>query len=189
MSKKIIKIYLAPYVNKVHKKLINSNGKPYISKRYVTVPSKKNQNIPRVTKSGKPFIQRSAQYSEWKEIVEPIFRSEKEKLLNAGITTISRCKIKIVYYFPDNVARDVTNKDDSIMDALVDSGIILQDSVQVSNDVHGIGYICKHQPRTEIYIHILTPEDPDYEIDKTDYEKLRKQQSEERSNRRKWVKT
>lgn len=61
------------------------------------------------------------------------------------------------------------------MDALVSSRIIYDDKMQVSNKVYYEGYICKNQPRTEIYIKPIEPDSPEYEIDKTDYDKFNRQ--------------
>lgn len=188
-SIKTIKIYLAPYVDKEHKEVKNSSGETFVSKRYVTVPSKKNQNIPMVSrKTGKPYLKRSQQYNTWKKIVYPIFEAEKEKLLNQGIDTIYRCHIKTIFYFPDHIARDISNKQESIMDALVDAGIIFDDRVQVCNKPYTEGYICKDRPRTEIYIHILSAEDPEYNVDKTNYERLKQLQLDKRKTIKQWKK-
>lgn len=186
---KTIKIYLAPYVEKVHKEVLNSSGQPFISKRYVTVPSKKNQNIPMVSKkTGKPYLKRSQQYATWKKIVYPLFEAERIKLLNQGIDTIYRCHIKTIFYFPDHIARDLSNKQESIMDALVDSKIIFDDRVQVCNKPYPEGYICKDRPRTEIYIHIVSPEDPEYNIDKTNYDRMKLLQLQKRKEIKQWKK-
>lgn len=186
---KTIKIYLAPYVEKVHKEVLNSSGQPFISKRYVTVPSKKNQNIPMVSKkTGKPYLKRSQQYATWKKIVYPLFEAERIKLLNQGIDTIYRCHIKTIFYFPDHIARDLSNKQESIMDALVDSKIIFDDRVQVCNKPYPEGYICKDRPRTEIYIHIVSPEDPEYNIDKTNYDRMKILQLQKRKEIKQWKK-
>ena len=187
---KTIKIYLAPYVDKVHEKCLNSAGEPYVSKRYLTVPSIKNQEQAIVSKStGKSFIKKSEQYIYWKQIVYPIFKQEADRIFNEfGVDKIIRAKIKIIFYFPNNVPRDLTNKADSIMDALRDVGIIYDDMFQVTNDNHQKGYICRNQPRTEIYIHIIEPTDQEYEIDKTNHEKWDRQKKDKIKAIREWCK-
>lgn len=185
---KTIKMYLAPTVDKIHKEIVNSQGEPFISQRYVTVPSKKNQQQAIVSKStGQSFIKQSDQYIKWKKLVYPFFYNEANKIIqDTGITRITRAKMKIIFYFPNYLPRDLTNKSESIMDALVDSKIIYDDKFQVSNKIALEGYICKNRPRTEIYIHIIDPESQEYEIDKTDYDKFNKQKSNLRKLIREW---
>lgn len=187
---KTIKIYLAPFVDKVHEKRRNSAGQPFISKRYVTVPSKKNQQQAIVSKStGKPFVKQSDQYINWKKLVSPVFDQEATRIFEMnGSTRITRAKMKVIFYFPNHLPRDLTNKTESIMDALVDSGIIFDDMFQVCNDAHLKGYICRDRPRTEIYIHIISPDDPEYEIDKTDYRKVKEKKKALRKSISEWCK-
>ena len=134
---KTIKIYLAPTVQKVHKEILNSQGEPFVSSRYVTVPSKKNQQQAIVSKStGKSFIKQSEQYVNGKKLTYPFFHNEANRIIQeTGITRIIRAKMKIIFYFPDYLPRDLTNKSESIMDALVESKIIYDDKFQVSNKI------------------------------------------------------
>lgn len=187
---KTIKIYLAPYVDKVHEKCLNSAGEPYVSKRYLTVPSMKNQEQAIVSKStGKSFIKKSEQYINWKKIVYPIFDKEATRIYEStGLNRISRAKIKVIFYFPNNVPRDLSNKVESIMDALRDAGIVYDDMFQVANKLSIEGYICRNQPRTEIYIHIIEPTDQEYEIDKTNHEKWDRQKKDKIKAIREWCK-
>lgn len=188
---KTIKIYLAPHIEKVHEERTNSEGIAFVSKRYVTVPSKKNQQQAIVSKStGKPFVKQSEQYVNWKKLVYPIFREEASRIFAInGSNKIIRAKIKIIFYFPNSLPRDLTNKSESIMDALVESGIIFDDMFQVCNDAHLKGFICRDRPRTEIYIHIIEPGSDEFEIDKTDYEKVKKKKSLLRKQISDWCKT
>lgn len=188
---KTIKIYLAPYVPKVHEKCLNKAGEPFVTERYLTVPSMKNQEQPIVSKtSGKAFIKKSEQYKNWKRIVYPIFKQEADRIFKeTGAEKIIRAKVKIIFYFPNNVPRDLTNKADSIMDALRDVGIIHDDMFQVCNDNHLKGFICRNQPRTEIYIHIIEPGDAEYEIDKTNYDRFKRMQTDQRKAAREWKKS
>jgi len=172
-----IKIYLAPTRLVKLKKCKNSNGEVFSHEQYVTVPSKKNQQTPIVSKTtGNSFIKQSDQYIKWKKIVIPIFDKEYERIALKGHNLpLIRCTVKIIFYFPNKIPRDVTNKGEAIMDALVSSRIIYDDKMQVSNKVYYEGYICKNQPRTEIYIKPIEPNSPEYEIDKTDYDKFNRQ--------------
>lgn len=186
---KTIKIYIAPYVDKVHEKRLNSDGVPFISKRYVTVPSKKNSQTPLVSKStGKSFIKHSPQFKFWNDLTRPIFLTERSRIAAMGVNLpIVRAKMSIIFYFPNNMVRDLTNKSESIMDSLFESGIIYDDMFQVANIIELKGYICKNRPRTEIYIHIIEPGSQIYEVDKTDYKKLKDQESKKRKEIMEWV--
>lgn len=188
---KTIKIYIAPYREKVHKNRLNSQMQPFISMEYVTVPSKKNQQQAIASKStGNSFIKQSDQYIKWKKMVAPVFQKEADKIFERTcVSKITRAKVKIIFYFPNTVPRDLTNKSESIMDALVDSRIIYDDMFQVANKVHLEGYISRDRPRTEIYIHILEPDDPEYEIDRTNYDRFKRMKSEQLKAARDWCKT
>lgn len=188
---KTIKIYLAPYVDKIHKEVVNSDGQPFMSKRYVTVPSKKNSQTPIVSKAtGKSFIKQSEQFTFWNNLTKPIFLQERQRIAEMGINLpIVRAKMKIIFYFPNHMVRDLTNKSESLMDSLWESGIIYDDMFQVSNKVYLEGYICKDKPRTEIYIHIIEPTSDEYEVDKTNYDRFKVHQDTKRKMIRDWKKS
>lgn len=186
-----IKIYLAPTRLVKLKKCKNSNGEVFSHEQYVTVPSKKNQETPVVSKTtGQAFIKQSDQYIKWKNLVMPFFYEQNSRIASKGFNLpLVRCHIKIIFYFPNQIARDVTNKGEAIMDALVSSGIIYDDKIQVSNKVHYDGFICRNQPRTEIYITPIDPTSPEYEIDKTDYNRLKLQKNKTRRMISMWRKS
>lgn len=177
---KTIKIYLSPTRPQTLKKCLNKAGEHLVLDRYVTVPSKKNQQQAITSKStGESFIKQSDQYIKWKKIVYPILSKEYERIANMGVSLpLVRVRVKVIFYFPDKISRDITNKAESIMDALVDSKILYDDELAVVNNIPIEGYICKNQPRTEIYLSIIEPDSPEYEIDKTDYTKFEKQKKE-----------
>ena len=66
-----------------------------------------------------------------------------------GIRTTS--KIKAEFWLPDNRKTDLSNKIESVMDLLVDNGIIEDDSWQIISDLHLIANgIDKENPRVVI---------------------------------------
>lgn len=132
------------------------------------VPSKKNQQSISIAASGKPFLFPSKQYQQWVRENMVHFEDFYMKLYDDGISLpVVRCKVKVIFYFPDEKDRDVDNKFLTIGDCLVEAGIVPMDSFRIYNDVHLLGYVNRAKPRTEIYITILTPDMPEYSIDKT----------------------
>lgn len=133
------------------------------------VPSKKNQQRIAVNKKTlKGFMLPSKQYMIWKEENQQKFNDWNVELFNRNISLpIMRCKIKVLFYFPDDKDRDLDNKFLTIGDCLVAADIVPKDSFKIYNDVHMKGWVNRAKPRTEIYITILTPEDSEYNYDLT----------------------
>ena len=94
---------------------------------YGRIPSKKNSKI-FVRRGPRTFLIPQPQYKAWHE--EQSWMLKKYK----GIETSS--KIKAEFWLPDNRKTDLTNKAESIMDLLVDNGIMQDDSWQVISDLH-----------------------------------------------------
>lgn len=109
---KTIKIYFALYRDKVRDKVVNSDGVFMRTKEYISVPSKKNSQTPLVSKStGKSFLKKSNQFINWYKLAYPTMLNEKQKIEASGISLpIYRARITVVYYFPNEMARDLTNK-------------------------------------------------------------------------------
>lgn len=82
------------------------------------VPSKKNSRI--ATRSGRNFPSKA--YSDWHRSASIALR---------GAPSFSKCGVFIEIIFPDKRRADVTNKAESVLDLLVDRGIIPDDSWQV----------------------------------------------------------
>jgi len=85
------------------------------------IPSKKNsRNI--FVRGGKIVNIPSKQYGNWhKEASQQLIGGEKIK---------GRCSVKLSFFMPDKRKADLSNKVESIMDLLVDNGIIEDDSWQ-----------------------------------------------------------
>lgn len=84
------------------------------------IPSKKNSRI--TTRSGKSFP--SKKYTSWHKIAEDELMQQSPKKY-ANIESVT-----IWFILPDNRRADLTNKAESIMDLLVDCGVIEDDSWQ-----------------------------------------------------------
>lgn len=85
------------------------------------VPSKKNSRIN--IRAGRSFP--SKKYTEWHEDASWQLFIQKKKV------GIKKCTIEIEFYPPDKRRYDLTNKAESIMDLLVDNGILEDDNASV----------------------------------------------------------
>ncbi len=70
-----------------------------------------------------------------------------------------RCSVEITIYAPDRRASDLTNKAESIMDLLVDTGVVSDDNWFVCDPILlKFGGVDKTNPRAEIIIDYETPQ-------------------------------
>lgn len=146
------------------------------------VPSKKNQKELFKDRNGKFMVAPSAQFGKWKRMHQKVFSDFHDQLINSGVNLpIVRCKIKVLFYFPDSKKRDLSNKFETIMDELVDHEIVIDDQFQVVKPVVLDGFVCRDRPRTEIYITIITADMPEYEWDITNQAKHSKATAERRA--------
>ena len=110
---------------------------------YGRIPSKKNSKI-MVCFGKTPRLLPSSKYNQW--------HKDASKQLK-GIKPIKNNKLILEFYFPDNRKTDLSNKTESIMDLLVDNGIIEVDNFFIvpSLKLNACG-IDKEYPRCEIQI-------------------------------------
>lgn len=108
------------------------------------VPSKKNSKIMRCFGS-RPMLLPSKNYKDWhKEASKSLVGTSKVENIES---------IKLTIYAPDRRAGDLTNKAESIMDLLVDNGVIEDDNWNVVPSVIlCFGGVDKENPRVEIEI-------------------------------------
>lgn len=110
------------------------------------IPSKKNSRIT-VRSTGMSFP--SKKYTEWhkdamNQLKEQMVPKTKAKMVEM---------IALTFYAPDNRAADLTNKTESIMDLLVDYGLIEDDNWFVCPDIMiSFGGVDKENPRVVITI-------------------------------------
>lgn len=111
-----------------------------------SVPSKKNSRQLFV-RGGKMFNIPQKNYREWHEMAS-------WQLKNKVSEPISKCEIEITFYSGDKRKYDLTNKAESVMDLLVDNGIIDDDNYEVVSKLTLIyGGYDKSNPRVEINIY------------------------------------
>lgn len=93
-------------------------------------PSKKNsKQIFKSRRTGKPFIKSSESHTSWSKTHVWSTRS------GLGALGLKRCSIELVFWSADKHKFDLTNKAESIMDLLVDAGVIEDDNYSVVPEV------------------------------------------------------
>lgn len=133
--------------------------------KYRVVPSKKNDQILSVitrknddgTVSHIPTTRPSAQHQKWIIDTAPEFKEFYRRILedhNVRLP-IYRAKIKVLFYFSTSGEKDLSNKFETIADALVDHKILINDDFKVLKPNLTDGWVDRSNPRTEIYISIL----------------------------------
>lgn len=95
---------------------------------------------------GKPLLIPSKSHEDWRKDALLQLTQVKEKITRKATVTIT--------FYPKTKAKgDLTNKAESVMDALVDAGIIKDDNWFVVDEVNlHFGEVDKTNPRAEIYI-------------------------------------
>lgn len=108
---------------------------------YGSTPSKKNSKIISC-RGNRPCLFPSSKYTEWhKDALSQIKGKEK----------ITSTKITITFFAGDSRKFDLTNKAESIMDTLVDAGLLEDDNYSVVSDLHlRFGGVEKDGARAEI---------------------------------------
>lgn len=104
-------------------------------------PSKKNAKI-MVCRGKFPMLLPSERYTAWhKEAMAQLI----------GIDKIKSDKLRITIYPPDSRKADLTNKAESVMDTLVDAGLLEDDNWFIVNEITlKFGGVDKENPRAEI---------------------------------------
>ena len=88
------------------------------------IPSKKNSK--RVfRRNGRTILVSSLQHEKWHR---EAWLQLKEQKARAMVDSVS---VKMNFWFPDNRKTDLTNKAESVMDLLVDMGVIKDDNVKI----------------------------------------------------------
>jgi len=113
------------------------------------IPSKKNSTR-RIKRGNRIFNVPSEAHEQWH--VEQQYSLMKQRLIPDD--PIEKCHyIDLYFHFPDKRRADLSNKTESVMDLLVDVGILKDDSWQVTGPMylHPSG-VDKNDPRVEIFI-------------------------------------
>ena len=106
------------------------------------IPSKKNSKI-MVCRGKFPMLLPSQKYTEW--------HKDATSQLSGRCDIIKSNKLKLTFYPPDKRPADLSNKTESIMDLLVDCGLIEDDNWYIVSELTLIfGGTDKENPRCEI---------------------------------------
>lgn len=109
---------------------------------YGRIPSKKN-NKQIFNIKGRIIIASSKNYREWHK--DASFQLKNKPKIKTPVS------ITIKFFFPDKRKSDLTNKAESIMDLLVDNGIIPDDNYnEIPKLLLEFGGVDKNTPRAEI---------------------------------------
>lgn len=128
------------------------------------IPSKKNSK--RIVMFGKrPAIITSKDYQVWHEATMYVLKLQMPKKLILRPPH----KVEITIFAPNMVKSDLTNKAESIMDLMVDMGIIEDDNwFLVTELTLRFGGLDREFPRAEIKVEQNKIEKENYEKEKTD---------------------
>lgn len=108
---------------------------------YGLTPSKKNSKIISC-RGNRPCLFPSSKYTTW-------HKDALKQLSN--INKIDSNELTITFYAGDNRKYDLTNKAESIMDTLVDAGLIEDDNYSIISKLHlHFGGVDKNNARCEI---------------------------------------
>lgn len=107
------------------------------------VPSKKNSKQV-VCFGNRPRVLPSKNYQEW-------HKTALQELKVVPIKTIETSELTLTFFAPDKRASDLSNKAESIMDLLVDAGVLKDDNWFIIPKLILIfGGVDKENPRCEI---------------------------------------
>ena len=113
------------------------------------IPSKKNSKQ-LIYRNKRAYFIPSENYTLWQQ--EQSYRIKKIRIPIANAT------IKITIFAPDKRTADLSNKAESVMDLLVDNGILKDDSWFVVNKLLLVfGGVDKENPRAEVEINLIDP--------------------------------
>lgn len=108
---------------------------------YGSTPSKKNSKIISC-RGNRPCLFPSSKYTEWhKDAIKQL----------GGKLPIKSTKLTLTFFAGDNRKFDLTNKAESIMDTLVDAGLLTDDNYSVVSElILKFGGVEKGEARVEI---------------------------------------
>ena len=108
------------------------------------IPSKKNSKQI-IRRGNRSMLVSSRAHSIWHTDAMWQLKEQRTRPMEGKIG------IEMMFYFPDKRRADLTNKAESIMDLLVDAGIIEDDNANVCPEVFlRFGGVDKERPRVEV---------------------------------------
>lgn len=122
-----------------------------------SIPSKKNSKQIIMLRNGRPILVPNNKFNQWhkKAKAEVLGISpEWKEAIQCGCQKEKKvCRIEINLYAPDKRKGDLTNRAESLLDLLVDCGILKDDNwFEVPQVVLSFGGVDRENPRAEIFI-------------------------------------
>ncbi len=115
------------------------------------IPSKKNSKQ-LVHNGGRAFLIPSKKHKEWHDDAEYQVSLQWPKRLILSTLKL----VTLTFYSPDKIKGDLTNKAESVMDLLVDMGVIRDDNwFEIGAINLRFGGVDKANPRVEIVLEIV----------------------------------
>ncbi len=115
-------------------------------------PSKKNQKQIFRGKNGKPFISASSDFKDWHKKAEWEIKLQMSRQTSARFP-VQRCvRVYANLFYDTNRARDNSNTWESILDLMVDVGILSDDSWQVTGPTAQFPKYRKGEPGWVLFI-------------------------------------
>lgn len=120
-------------------------------------PSKKNQKQIFKGKNGRPFISASSEHKAWHKAAAVLMAFQRSR--HTGVRfPLPRCsKVIAILYYEDRRRRDSSNTFESIMDLLVDAGIIEDDNWLLTGPTGQFPQLRPGRPGWEIQLHVADP--------------------------------
>lgn len=119
------------------------------------IPSKKNSK--QIVCRGRfPMLLPSAAFKKWHDVALPALIAERSELSRQTMQPLPKDfahRIEVTMYAHDARAFDLTNKAESVMDLLVEAGIIADDNCNVAPKIDlRFGGVDRLNPRAEVII-------------------------------------
>ncbi len=117
-------------------------------------PSKKNQKRILRGKAGRPFIANSTEHERWHKAAELLMKLQRSRYADVRFP-LARCtKVIAILYYEDRRRRDSSNTFESIMDLLVDAGILADDAWAITGPTAQFPELRPDRPGFEIIIEL-----------------------------------
>ena len=117
-------------------------------------PSKKNQKRILKRKNGAPFIMASSEHQKWHKAAAILLGQQRSRVTGVRFP-IPRCaQVIALLYYEDRRRRDSSNTFESIMDLLVDAGILVDDCWAITGPTGQFPQLRPGRPGWEIQLHL-----------------------------------
>jgi hypothetical protein len=117
-------------------------------------PSKKNQKRIVRRKNGTPFITDSSEHRKWHNAAVVLMGLQRSRHTSVRFP-IPRCsQVLALLYYQDHRRRDSSNTFESIMDLLVDAGVLADDCWAITGPTAQFPQLRKDRPGWEVQLHV-----------------------------------